>query len=79
MLYVYNQNQDHTTDTLTLKNNNMRLFEKDMHKLALLFMEQFPTLDEMSLDDFLFEYNSVLTDEQNELGHHILEMFNYVK
>lgn len=57
----------------------MRLFEKDMHKLALLFMEQFPTLDEMSLDDFLFEYNSVLTDEQNELGHHILDMFNYVK
>ena len=79
MLYVYNQNQDHTTDTLTLKNNNMRLFENDMHELARMFMAQFPTLDEMSLDDFLFEYNSVLTDEQNELGHHILDMFNYVK
>lgn len=56
-----------------------RLFENDMHQLAKAFMAQFPTLDEMSLDDFLFEYNSVLTDEQNELGHHILDMFNYVK
>ena len=56
----------------------MRLLEDDMHELARLFMYQFPTLDEMSLDEFLFEYNSVLTDEQNELGHHILDMFNYV-
>lgn len=57
----------------------MKPFEKDMHKLALLFMEQFPQLDEMSLDEFLYEYHILLTEEQNELGHHILDMFNYVK
>jgi hypothetical protein len=56
----------------------MKTIENDMHELAKLFMDQFPTLDEMSLDEFLFEYNSVLTDEQNELGHHILDMFNYI-
>jgi hypothetical protein len=57
----------------------MKPFEKDMHKLALLFMEQFPQLDEMSLDEFLYEYHIFLTEEQNKLGHHILDMFNYVK
>ena len=57
----------------------MRLFENDMHELARMFMDQFPTLDEMSLDEFLYEYNEELTDEQNELGHHILDMFNYVQ
>lgn len=57
----------------------MENFEDNMHELARLFMYQFPTLDEMSLDEFLLEYNSVLTDEQNELGYHILEMFNYVQ
>lgn len=57
----------------------MRHFEDDMHELARKFMEQFPTLEMMSLDEFLYEYNTVLTDEQNELGHFILDMFNYVK
>jgi hypothetical protein len=57
----------------------MRYFEDDMHQLARLFMSQFPHLKMMSLDDFLFEYNDQLTDEQNELGHHLLDMFNYVK
>lgn len=57
----------------------MKPFEKDMHKLALLFMYQFPQLDEMSLDEFLYKYSEELTNEQNELGHHILDMFNYVK
>ncbi len=56
----------------------MRYFSDDMHKLARLFMGQFPQLKMMSLDDFLFEYNDQLTDEQNELGHHLLDMFNYV-
>ena len=56
----------------------MRYLEDDMHKLARLFMDQFQLLDQMSLDDFLFEYNDELTDEQRELGHHILDMFNYV-
>jgi hypothetical protein len=39
-----------------------------MHELARLFMYQFPTLEPMSLDEFLSEYTTVLTDEQNELG-----------
>ena len=56
----------------------MRILENDMHELARMFMYQFPTLDEMSLDEFLFEYHDELTDEQNELGHHILDMFNYI-
>lgn len=56
----------------------MRYFSDDMHQLARLFMAQFPELTMMSLDDFLFEYHDQLTDEQNEVGHHILEMFNYV-
>jgi hypothetical protein len=56
----------------------MENLEDNMHELARLFMYQFPTLEPMSLDEFLLEYNSVLTDEQNELGYHILEMFNYV-
>ena len=57
----------------------MRVFENDMHELARIFMSQlWPTPEEMSLDEFLYEYNSVLTDEQNELGHHILDMFNYI-
>jgi hypothetical protein len=57
----------------------MENFENDMHELARVFMYQFPTLDEMSLDEFLSEYTTVLTDEQKELGYHILEMFSYIK
>lgn len=57
----------------------MRHFEDQLHEMSRLFMQQFPTLEMMSLDEFLYEYNTVLTDEQNELGHFILDMFNYVK
>ena len=57
----------------------MENFEDNTHELARLFMYQFPTLESMSLDEFLSEYSIVLTDEQKELGHHILEMFNYIK
>jgi len=57
----------------------MRLFENDMHELARLFMDQFQLMDKMSLDEFLFEYHKELTHEQNELGHHILDMFNYAQ
>ena len=57
----------------------MRYFEDDMHELARKFMSQFPTLEMQSLDEFLYEYHDQLTDEQNELGHFILDMFNYVK
>jgi len=57
----------------------MKLFENDMHELARLFMDQFQLTDKLSLDEFLFVYHKELTHEQNELGHHILDMFNYVE
>jgi len=56
----------------------LEVSENGMHELARLFMAQFTQLEMMSLDDFLFEYHDQLTDEQNELGHHLLDMFNYV-
>lgn len=49
--------------------------ERDLHEMARLFMQQFPTLEMMSLDEFLYEYDTVLTDEQKELGYAILNMF----
>lgn len=55
----------------------MRHFEDDMHEMSRLFMQQFPTLEMMSLDEFLYEYETVLTDEQKELGYAILNMFEY--
>lgn len=55
----------------------MNQFSDEMHQLARLFMAQFPTLEMMSLDEFLYEYDTVLTDEQKELGYAILNMFEY--
>lgn len=55
----------------------MRHFENDMHELARKFMSQFPTLEMQSLDEFLYEYDTVLTEEQRELGYAILNMFEY--
>lgn len=48
---------------------------ENLHELARLFMYQFPKLESMSLDDFLCEYENVLTEEQKELGYAILNMF----
>ena len=51
--------------------------EEQLHELAILFMYQFPELKLMSLDEFLYEYETVLTEEQRELGYGILNMFEY--
>ena len=49
--------------------------EGDLHKLAKLFMNQFPDLETLSLDEVLMEYREELTDEQYELGTYILTLF----
>lgn len=46
-----------------------------LHGLALAFMEQFEELEPLSLDEFLIEYQTVLTSEQLHLGYCILRMF----
>lgn len=55
----------------------MTNLERDLHEMARLFMKQFPTLKLMSLDEFLYEYDTVLTNEQKELGYAILNMFEH--
>ena len=47
------------------------------HDVALCFMLQFPELELMSLDEFLIEYETVLTDEQLMLGRSILKLWDY--
>lgn len=46
-----------------------------LHGLARAFMEQFEELEPLSLDEFLIEYQTVLTSEQLHLGYCILRMF----
>ena len=53
----------------------MRYFSDDMHELARLFMEQFPTLEPMSLDEFLIVNSPGLYPEQINLGNYILSLF----
>lgn len=55
----------------------MTQLENQLHEMSRLFMQQFPTLELMSLDEFLYEYDTVLTDEQKELGYAILNMFEH--
>jgi hypothetical protein len=50
--------------------------EDQFHELARLFMYQFTDLKPLSLDEFLMEYRDEMTDEQYQLGMHILELFN---
>jgi hypothetical protein len=47
------------------------------HDVALCFMLQFPELELMSLDEFLTEYETVLTAEQRVLGKAILNLWKY--
>jgi hypothetical protein len=49
--------------------------EEKLHELAILFMNQFSFKRGMSLDEFLSEYSEELTDDERNLGHHILSMF----
>ena len=51
--------------------------EYQKHQLARLFMEQFPTLELTSLDDFLIINSPGLYPEQINLGNYILSLFEY--
>jgi hypothetical protein len=51
--------------------------EVQLHQLAKLFVDQFVSLEPMSLDEFLIENEDILTDEEKSLGYAILAMFNY--
>lgn len=57
----------------------MEIKEEKIQELALLFMEQFSFGLELSLDEFLSEYSEDLTDDERNLGYHILQMFNNQK
>jgi hypothetical protein len=52
------------------------LEEEKLHELARLFMDQFSFRIALSLDEFLAEHNEELTDDERNLGYHILNMFN---
>jgi len=54
----------------------MLVKEETLHELALLFMSQFSFGSGKSLDEFLSEHSEELTDDERNLGHHILQMFN---
>lgn len=49
--------------------------EKKLDELALLFMNQFSIGNDLSLDEFLSEYREELTDDERNLGYHILGLF----
>lgn len=49
----------------------------NLHNIALLFMQQFPHLELMSLDEFLYEHGMKLSPVQLELGRAILKQFEY--
>lgn len=49
----------------------------NLHNIALLFMQQFPHLKLMSLDEFLYEHGGKLHPMHLELGRAILKQFEY--
>ena len=49
--------------------------EDQKHELARLFMEQFPLLEPMSLDEFLIENGNALYPGEYTLGLYILSLF----
>ena len=53
----------------------MTQLENQLHETARLFMQQFPTLEMMSLDEFLRVHKELLTRAERELGYAILNMF----
>jgi hypothetical protein len=59
---------------MNLKINKMN--EDQLLKLVRMFMEQFPLLEPMSLDEFLAENFFTLSSEQLSLGYYILELFD---
>jgi hypothetical protein len=50
--------------------------EQKLHELAVLFMDQFSIGSDLSLDEFLHEHGEELTDDERNLGYHILSLFN---
>ena len=50
--------------------------EDQFHELARIFMNNFPQLKPLSLDEFLLEYDELLTEDQKAIGYYILELFN---
>jgi hypothetical protein len=52
--------------------------EDHLHELARMFMYQFPTLEQLSLDDFLEKHAHALSAEQYNLGVYILELFDNI-
>jgi hypothetical protein len=52
----------------------VKIDEDQLHELARLFMYQF-NRELMSLDEYLVEYSEELTDDERNLGYHILNLF----
>ena len=50
--------------------------EDQLHELARMFMQQFPVLEPMSLDEFLSVNSPGLYPEQINLGYYILSLFD---
>jgi hypothetical protein len=50
--------------------------EDQLHELARMFMQQFPVLEPLSLDEFLIENSNALYPEQINLGNYILSLFD---
>ena len=49
----------------------------NLHNIALLFIQQFPHLELMSLDEFLCVHKESLSSDERELGNAILKQFEY--
>ena len=57
-------------------NSNITIINEDhLHQLARLFMSQF-SFKQLSLDEYLLEYNEELTDDERNLGYYILALFD---
>jgi hypothetical protein len=52
------------------------LNENQAHELARTFINQFLTLEPLSLDEFLIEYKESLTEDQKAIGYFILSLFD---
>ena len=51
------------------------MHEDQLHELARLFMNQF-IYEPCSLNEFLYDYKTVLTEDELNLGNYILTLFN---
>lgn len=64
-------------------NEEEAIFEQVLHNKAVQFMEECeernPKLESKSLDEFLSDYNELLTDKEREEGQLILYAFSLVR